>query len=470
MDIAVIVVFSGCFSVGVTLLSGEPFAIGSIIMIFIELAASIALGYLVGAVVHVWLSKVVVPLLRYGAVLLAGYGVYVGSAWLGHHAQAVYGLHFHLEPLLICMVASFAVTNHTTSRRGLTRLLHHLCPPVYVAFFTLTGASLQLDVLPATWHIAVALGLVRLAGMWVGNHVGGRLAGTPPLHNRVGALAYLTQAGVALGLAKNLASAFPGWGASLATTIVALIVINQVVGPPLLKWTLARVGEDRSRAATAEADGENRALLFGIEGQSITLARVLVNAGWHVRIACPEASTRRRLDIGVDVVPIDTIDLPTLREVGLDRADAVVGLMSDALNLRTFELAFQNFGTRTLVTRLGDRGYLRRFEELGVIVIDPRSAVISLLDRSVRSPMSATLLLGGDEQDIIDVEVTNPDVNGLAVRELRLPIDVAVMYVHHADGAMVSAKGTTRLQVGERVTLSGPHRHLQQATLKLTAS
>eukprot|EP00465_Bigelowiella_longifila_P002398 CAMPEP_0185273250 /NCGR_PEP_ID=MMETSP1359-20130426/49051_1 /TAXON_ID=552665 /ORGANISM="Bigelowiella longifila, Strain CCMP242" /LENGTH=271 /DNA_ID=CAMNT_0027865805 /DNA_START=419 /DNA_END=1234 /DNA_ORIENTATION=+ len=62
--------------------------------------------------------------------------------------------------------------------------------------------------------------------------------------------AYVTQAGVALGLAKKVHGQFPEWGADFATLIVAMVVLNQVVGPPLFKhalWTLAEAGRQPPR-------------------------------------------------------------------------------------------------------------------------------------------------------------------------------------------------------------------------------
>ena len=469
-DIVVIVVFATCFSVATGLLSTGPYHLGSLGVLVVELFGSVAIGCAVGWLLDAFLKRAVNILLRKIVVLVAGYAVFAGSAQLLDWSSVALPVHIHVEPLLVCMVASFWLTNFSDAdaRTGFTRLLHRVSPPVYVAFFTLTGASLELSVLPDTWHLALAFFGIRLAGIWLGAHAGGLVTGSRARYRRIGWMAYITQAGVALGLAKNVASAFPTWGPGFATTIVALIVFNQVVGPPLMKLSISLAGEDRSRGDTAAFDGDRDVLIVGVEGQSLALAHMLRESGWQVRMACPDSTERRQVgDQDIWVEPMETIDLDALQKLGGDGVDAIVSMLDDQQNLAICELAYQHFGTRVLVARLDDGKFLPRYDELDVVVIDPRAAVVGLLERAVRSPTSAALLLGKDAgQDMIDVDVANKDLSGVAVRDLRLPLDVALLYVHR-EGTMIQSKGTTKLQVGDRVTLSGPVECLEKATLKL---
>ena len=329
------------------------------------------------------------------------------------------------------------------------------------------GASLELDVIAQTWAIALVLFVVRIVGIMVGSNWFGSLAGDPRLHNRVGWMAYVTQAGVALGLAKGVDAAFPGWGSAFASTMIALIVFNQVVGPPFLKWALTIVGENRTRADGSLVEGRS-ALLVGVEGQSLALARLLHLGGWEVRLGCVDSETVEQVgDLPVHVHPLRTLDVEALRALGADKVDAIVSLLPDDDGYRVCELAYENFGTRLLIARIGDRRNIERFESIGVMVIDPAAAMVSLLDRSVRSPATTALLLGlNDGLDMVDVEVANADVTGLEVRELRLPLDVAILCVRR-DGVMLPSKGTTELRMGDLVTLSGPHSSVEKAALRL---
>ena len=82
---------------------------------------------------------------------------------------------------------------------------------------------------------------MRLLSIFVGVTAAAVAADAPAA--AAGWCAYVTQAGVSLGLADEVASRFPGWGTSLRTTLVATVIINQVVGPPLLKHALRAAGE-----------------------------------------------------------------------------------------------------------------------------------------------------------------------------------------------------------------------------------
>ena len=53
----------------------------------------------------------------------------------------------------------------------------------------------------------------------------------------------MTQAGVALGLARTVLARFPVWGADFYALMVATIVLNQAVGPPLFRAAIVAMGE-----------------------------------------------------------------------------------------------------------------------------------------------------------------------------------------------------------------------------------
>lgn len=57
-------------------------------------------------------------------------------------------------------------------------------------------------------------------------------------------LSLITQAGVSLGLAGEINFQFHDtWGPACATSIVAVIMLNQIAGPILCKLSIKKVGE-----------------------------------------------------------------------------------------------------------------------------------------------------------------------------------------------------------------------------------
>ncbi|MCB8972019.1 MAG: hypothetical protein H6654_00545 [Ardenticatenaceae bacterium] len=79
------------------------------------------------------------------------------------------------------------------------------------------------------WQIALALFLVRVIAVMIGSFTGGVIARDPFKYNRVKWMAFITQAGVALGLAKEAAVEFPALGAQFSTLVIAVVVINEMV-------------------------------------------------------------------------------------------------------------------------------------------------------------------------------------------------------------------------------------------------
>jgi len=78
-----------------------------------------------------------------------------------------------------------------------------------------------------------------------------------PVLARHGWLALISQAGMALGLAQLARRAFPEWGVSLETLIVAMIGVHEVAGPICFRTALVRAGEvtEENRDAEAPVEG-----------------------------------------------------------------------------------------------------------------------------------------------------------------------------------------------------------------------
>ena len=141
------------------------------------------------------------------------------------------------------MVAGVLITNFGDPERRFHPILSKINLYVYLAFFTLIGASLEFDILLKLWPIALILFCVRLIGIYLGSYFGGYLAKDPKRENKLRWMGFITQAGVGLGLAKEVSDHFPTWGPNFATLIIAVIVINEMIGPIFFKWVIHLVDE-----------------------------------------------------------------------------------------------------------------------------------------------------------------------------------------------------------------------------------
>jgi Trk K+ transport system NAD-binding subunit/Kef-type K+ transport system membrane component KefB len=470
-DAVVIVAFAAASSVGDALVNGVAPDFFLLILVLGELILSVLLGVLVFLLLRVLLALPLAGFLKSGLLLALGFAVFRTSSWIRHATGEHLPVEILLEPLLICMVATFVLANVSRHRDEVEALLHQVGDGIFVIFFTLTGASLSLDVLVKSLGVTLVFGAARLFGIFFGSFAGGALAGEPARFRRLSWLAYVTQAGIGLGLAKELSAEFPGFGAPLATILVSVIVVNQLIGPPLFRLALLRVGEAHPRAVTPEFDGVRDALIFGLEDKSLALARQLRAHGWQVKIASrkvdqPVEVEAREQDPGIDIHPISGLTREALHELEAEKAEVIVGMLSDDENLTVLELAYEHFGTALLVVRLHDPARGQAFKELGALVVDPSTALVSLLDHAVRSPATTSILLGMDqERDIVDVEVCDPELDGLAVRDLHLPLDTLILAVRR-DGHMLVTQGYNRLALGDVVTVVGSPESLEDVILR----
>ncbi len=465
-DFLVILLFAICLSVSTAMVSGDPFSLNFMLILLLELAVSFGLGWVVSKLLVLVLGIRMNQHIKTVLILAIGYGVYALYYYVKHVTLDEFGKEFHLEPLLICIIGSFFVTNRSKYRYEFLKILEEVGPLIYVAFFTLTGATVSLDLLPKVIGVALILFTLRLVTMILGSLVGGTLGGDTGLFRRIGWMPYVTQAGVGLGLATIVANSFPAWGNEFATIVIAVIVLNQFVGPPLFKWSINMVGESRLRANIPHFDGVRDAMIIGYESQSVALAKQLKEHGWEAEILT------RKQDVDTDAYPdvklhkLPSYNLENLESVDIQKAEAAVLMLTDEENLAVAEALYEHVGTKDIVVRLNNRYNFEKFHKLGCLIVDPSTAIVSLMDHFVRSPQAASLLLGMEEnQDTMDVEVMNQDLRGLALRDLRLPADIIILSIKRG-GHMIITHGYTRLRIGDILTMVGSNDSLEKVALR----
>jgi len=467
MDVVVIVLFAANSSVADGLLLGLKPNFGFIILLVSEIGTSIIIGYLVSKTILVILSLPARKSFKTGLILFLGYLVFVLSSQIRTFTHDAFFVEILLEPLLICMVAGFLVSNTSKFRKEFLSILYDIGPQVYIVFFTLTGASLSLDILVQTWPVVVTLFFIRGIAIFIGAFIGGTLSKNPLKNNYISWMAYLTQAGVALGLAKEVAVEFPGWGDPFAAVIMSIIVLNQLVGPPLFKYAIRVMKEDHPPAQGAEFEGVRDAVIFGSDGQASALALSLVSQGWSVKVAAVTTMNHNHEKTpGINVYQPSELSVAELTKMNCHHAGAIVVMLSDDENYKICEIAYEHFGTQTIIARLNDRNNFGCFQALGVLIVDPSTAIVSLLDHFVRSPAAASLLMGmHKDRNIVDLYIKNPNLSGQALRDLSLPLDTIIMSVRRR-GLLLIPHGYTRLEAGDLVTVVGSLNSLKEVALR----
>lgn len=471
-DVVVIVLFAINSSIADLFVTGTEIGFGFLILLIAELSAAVLLGVGIYFVLRFIINRHISDFFKILIMLALGYAVFVFATAVRIESQLLFGFEFFLEPLLILMVGGFMIANYSGRRQEFIHLLEYAAPVVFLVFFTLTGAELQLDVLADVWLVALIIVVVRMGSIFVGALIGGTLAGEPRQHNRLAWMVYITQAGVGLGLAKEVGVEFPGWGAGFITLLVGIIVINQLIGPPFFKYAIGRVGEAHPRAQKPEFDGDRDAVIFGIDNQSRALARQLLANQWGVLLVGYGTDGYDAIDS--DDIPVRMISdysAETLLGIGVQHAETVVVMLhNDDDNYNVCEIVYERFGTNNVIVRINDDTQIARFTDLNVTIVDPRMTMVSLLDQFVRSPATTSLLLGMVErEEVRDIEVIDPAFNGVPLRELQLPHDALILSIQR-DGEYLVTHGYTTLKQGDRVSVLGTPESLEIITLRFEVS
>jgi len=469
-DVLIVVLFALSTSIAATLLTDRSFDVGFILLVSFEVLASIGLGILVAQVMALVLRNHWEDWLKIPLLLLIGYLVFFFAGEIRDWSYDNLPVKLLFEPLLICLVASFWLTNRSPYRSELRHLLHQVEMPIFVIFFTLIGGSLDIGIVMLLLPITVAIFLARLLALFIGGYIGGAVAGDPTQFNRLTWMAYITQAGVGLGLAKDVANEFPELGNDFTTLMVAVIVISQLVGPPFFKFAIRLVGESHL-PKDIQDDEVLDAVIVGIENQSRQLAERLLAHGWRVKLVDVDQSHVSNAPASDGLRHEHWLPAVSAEEIGKiiepKTEVAVTMLPDDAESLKLCQIFYEDFGITRQIARLNTYNLLEDFRELGVHVLDPTNAMVHLLDNFVRAPQLAAMVFEDDpDHDVTQVTITDPSVDGLHLRELILPDDVLVMAIVRRGHAIVP-HGYTNLHLGDELTLIGPTESLDEVALKL---
>lgn len=256
MDVVVITLFAAALSLSKSLTLGQAISFDFIKGIMGELTLSAGIGSLLFLMLRHVLRAPLPKLIRAISLLSLSAGTFYLSESLHHSEFTIAGISPHFDPLLACLITGMWIKN---AQSGETASLHRfeahvaeLSPWIYLVFFTVTGASLKLDLLAVVWPLALVFFVIRLLGLGIGATLGGVISGEPSQQHSYRWMGFVTQAGVGLGLAKRVATEFPSWGPSLATLIIGVIVMNELLGPLFFKRAIIRSGE-----AQQESEGDS---------------------------------------------------------------------------------------------------------------------------------------------------------------------------------------------------------------------
>ena len=205
-----------------------------------ELFGAMAMGAIAGLLLN--------TLLRHSrdhgktlTLILGSLGVVIGA-----------GILLKVDVILAAMVLGVMLVNLAPRRSSSTfEIVERFAPPIYVLFFVLVGAHLNITGMAWwLWIIVGAYVLGRSGGKIYGARLGAMLTKAPDSIKKYLGWCLFCQGGVAIGLALAAQTRFAGHtvggvdvGGAIMTIVTATTFIVELLGPPFVKLAVSNAGE-----------------------------------------------------------------------------------------------------------------------------------------------------------------------------------------------------------------------------------
>lgn len=235
-----IMIFAVAMAVSKLLFTGEQLSFLTVLQgPVLEIAGSIVLGCIIGAaagfLMQMFSAQQSILSVSLGAILFCT------------------GIATSLKMSLILANLSLGMTfvnMFPQANKKAYQAMESISLPVYIIFFFLAGASLQIKLLPSMGFIGLVYVICRIAGLAGGAYFGATISRMERIIRNYLGLGILSQAGVAIGLAVLAASRFAELGDSgktvavmLINTIAATTIIFEIIGPIGTKYAVSKAGE-----------------------------------------------------------------------------------------------------------------------------------------------------------------------------------------------------------------------------------
>jgi Kef-type K+ transport system membrane component KefB/Trk K+ transport system NAD-binding subunit len=235
--------------------------------------------------------------------------------------------------------------------------------------------------------------------------------------------------------------------AATNSAIILVAIFTSTVSPMIF-----------SRLAPAAATVQRKFVIVGAGRMPRLLARRIADHGEQVLLVdCDEGRAAAAEGIGVPLVQRDALDPGLWAELEPETLRAVAVLLpNDEVNLEVCRYLRDDLGLRRVVSRAREPTLVPAFSEMGVQVINPTLSPVVELEYLLLYPSVSSLMTDlEDEHDIAEVRLRCAELTGRPLRELNLP-EGAIIVLIRRSGDVIYPRGSTMLQIGDRLTLMGP--------------
>jgi len=206
-----------------------------LLLVMYDVFGSMLLGALIG-----WLLTLMIrnTMSDAGRILAFSLGMLLLSCGVASHLQ--------LDNILTAMSLGFFMVNFAPAKtRPTFQLVENFTPPIYVLFFVLVGAKLNIwQVTPFVGLIAIIYVISRTFGKSLGAVIGSIITKAPETVKKFLPFCLLSQAGVAIGLSISAGTQFADTiGPTVLLIVTATTFIVQILGPICVKYGVTKAGE-----------------------------------------------------------------------------------------------------------------------------------------------------------------------------------------------------------------------------------
>lgn len=249
-DAAALILFAILFQIATALAGGSISAYAIIVKPLLEISISLGVGVVLGFVVSL-ANRFFKS--RNNRLIWCIFSVFAALGFYYLFKSPVMG-GFELSSLLTCMMAGAIYTNFEKESGRTLDVMDRFTSPIYMMFFVISGASLDLTIFfngdgLVVVLIAVTYIIFRVIGKWSGAYIGASVTRCEPQVKKYIGFALVPQAGVAIGLsttAYTLFSQNPATektGALILAIILTSTLVYELVGPMVAKFALKKAHE-----------------------------------------------------------------------------------------------------------------------------------------------------------------------------------------------------------------------------------
>ena len=252
-DAVGLIVFAVSTGIARALISGSVSVVSLLLNPAIEIFASLLLGAALG-----WVFSLVEKFFNSNSkrLSLAVAFVVICAAVSKLHYVLPGGVKIGFSSLLVCMMCGTVFCNLCDFSEEIMHKTERWTAPIYVIFFVLSGAELDLRVFGdlAVVGVGIVYIIARSAGKILGATGSAKLMKCEPSICKYLGITLLPQAGVALGMSATVAAEFGEAGAIIRNIILFSVLIYELAGPIMTKMALTAAGEIKPKPSMKRGD------------------------------------------------------------------------------------------------------------------------------------------------------------------------------------------------------------------------